>query len=287
MGDISWLDKLSLDVISSSLNSQFASSLIGALAGAFAGAWAAKKIADRGKLQEQLLAQIRNTNAAIIVSFSICNTALALKSQYTKKMYDEFMSKRAELSDLREKQKNSTAAQGAEFELRADFRRLQMPYVPIDILRTQVYEKLSVSGRPLALIATIEGALSSLDDTITKRNTLIEHFKTMPQDSKDIVNLYFGFQLDNGHRSTEYFDTVEAINRLIDDVIFFSELLSRDLEKHGNASLKAYQTRFKGVCEKIQSADLSKARQAGLMPDEKEYESWLSAFKETKPGSSA
>ena len=77
MGDISWLDKFNLDVISNSLNSQFASSLIGALAGAFAGAWAAKKIADRGKLQEQLLAQIRNTNAAIIVSFSICNTALA------------------------------------------------------------------------------------------------------------------------------------------------------------------------------------------------------------------
>ena len=45
-------------------NSAFFASLVAALAGAFASAFAAQRIAERGKYREELLREIRNTNAA-------------------------------------------------------------------------------------------------------------------------------------------------------------------------------------------------------------------------------
>ena len=50
-------------------NSAFFASLVAALAGAFAGAFAAQRIAERGKHREELLREIRNTNAAIAVAY--------------------------------------------------------------------------------------------------------------------------------------------------------------------------------------------------------------------------
>lgn len=152
------------------------------------------------------------------------------------------------------------------------------PLVPIDVLRTQVYEKLSVSGRPLALVATLAGALSSLEDTITNRNRLIERFKQISIDA--IPPLYFGLPYGGGHVSTEYADTIEGIHTLTDDVIFFSNLLCKDLIDHGNKILDKYRYRFNDKLEIIHTIDLTYAEMAGLMPSEEKYANWLRGFQE-------
>ena len=72
------------------LNSNFFTAIAGACAGAFAGAYGAQRIVARGKEREELLAEIRNTNAATVVALGVCNTFLAIKKQHVKRLKETF-----------------------------------------------------------------------------------------------------------------------------------------------------------------------------------------------------
>jgi hypothetical protein len=72
------------------LNSNFVTALIGSGAGAGVGAWVAQRIVARGKERDELLAEIRNTNAATVVALGICNTFLAIKKQHVKRLKETF-----------------------------------------------------------------------------------------------------------------------------------------------------------------------------------------------------
>lgn len=265
-------------------NSGFTTSLVGALAGAYAGATAAQKIAERSKEREQLLAQIRGTNAAIMVAFGICNTGLAMKNQHTKSLHENFLNQRNELTEHIRKHKSGEIAPGTAFEFQADLRSLQIPLLPINVLQNHIYEKLSISGRPLALVATLAGASSSLEDTIRNRNVQIERFKRIPQNQRDSVfpAIYFGLPFGGGHVSTEYADTIDALYRLTDDVIFFSRLLCQDLENYGEEILSKYKSHIKDTEETIHSIEFDTEKTKNLLPDEKEYQDWLKGFKTKK-----
>ena len=82
--------------ISAILNSNFTA----ALAGAFAGAMAAQRIGDRSKQRDILLREIRSTNAAIVVSLTICNAGLALKKQFIKDIHETYTTKKKELEEF-------------------------------------------------------------------------------------------------------------------------------------------------------------------------------------------
>jgi uncharacterized membrane protein len=62
-------------------DSAFMIAVIGSLAGAFAGAYGAQRTVERNKVREQILAEVRNTNATIMVAFSICGALLSVKSR--------------------------------------------------------------------------------------------------------------------------------------------------------------------------------------------------------------
>lgn len=265
--------------ISGFLNSSFTTSLVGALAGAFAGAMAAQRIADRVKQRKEMLEEIRSTNAAIMVAMIICNAGLALKKHLTQDIYETYNSKKAELVEFQRKRAHGQQPPNLPFEFQADFRTLQMPVVPIDVLRTQLYEKISASGRPLALVAALAGSVSALGDVILKRNALIERFQKLGDEGiTQLPAFYFAMPYGAGHVSTEFADTVESLHSLNDDVIFFSELLGSDLMAHGNNVLGEYRKISKSRVEKIYVLDFTDARDAGLMPKASNYEDWLKGF---------
>jgi hypothetical protein len=221
-----------------SLNSAFTTSLVGALAGAYAGARAAQVITERAKEREALVAQVRATNAAIMVSFTVCNAYLSLKRQYIKELYETFNAARGELDEFTRRRRLGEIAKDTPFEFRADLRTIQIPAVPLDVLRTLVFDRLSVLDRPLALVSAITGAAASLNDTVQKRQALIEKFRNLPPDERRLLPaLYFGLPYAEGHVSTEYADTVEAAHNLTNDVIFFSNLLCQDLYEYGESQL--------------------------------------------------
>lgn len=265
-------------------NSAFTTSLVGALAGAYAGAHAAQKIAERSKERAEFQAQIRNTNTAITLSFMVCNAAISLKKQQTKGLCDTYFKKKAELEAFSQKRKAGEISPDIPFEFQADLRSVPFPAVPIDALCSLVYEKLSVSGRPLALVATLAGVLSSLAETIANRNGLIASFKQLSPPARDVAlpAQYFGRPYGEGHVSTEYLDTMTGLQNLTDDVIFFSHLLCEDLATHGNKVLDKFKSQFEGVLDQINAIELSPEKTAGLMPHDDQYSEWLSGFRERK-----
>jgi hypothetical protein len=273
---------ISWENLSAISNSSFTTSLVGALAGAYAGAMAAQRITERSKERAEFQTQIRNTNAAITLSFMVCNAAISLKKQQTKGLCDTYFKKKAELEGFLQKRKAGELSPDIPFEFQADLRSLPLPAVPIDALRDLIFEKLSVSGRPLALVATLAGALSSLADTIENRNGLIASFKQLsPQVREGVLPaLYFGRPYGEGHVSTEYLDTMTSLQDLTDDVIFFSHLLCLDLATHGNKVLGKFKSQFKGILEQINAIELSPEKTAGLIPTDEQYAEWLGGFRE-------
>ncbi len=259
------------------LNSNFVSGLIGALAGAFAGAMAAQRIADRGKEREALRAEIRHANAAITVAASICVGALNLKDQVTRDAYNAYVRCRSDFEE--HLQRVREGGDPPIFEFRADFRSFPMPLLPIDILRKLVHEKISATGRPLALVAALAGSISSLSEMIENRRHLIERFRQLPDDHRSVLPaLYFGLPYRGGDVSEEFRNTIEGIHRMNDDVIFFSNLLCADLKKHGDSVLQGYRKFAKLKSESINKVDFNDAEARGLLPDPGNYSDWFSGF---------
>ena len=278
------MDFFTWDGIGGLLNSNFISALAGALTGAFAGAMAAHRIADRARQREAMLAEIRSTNAAIMVAFTICNAGLALKKQQIHGIYEAYTAKKAELEELLRRRAAGEQAADRLFELQADLRNLQMPLVPIDVLRDQVYEKISAAGRPLALVAALSGSIAGLADVMEKRSGLIERFRDLGEaGAAKLPALYFGKPYGPGHVSTEFADAIESLHRLNDDVIFFSHLLISDLKVHGQRVLAQYKKIATAKKEKIHDVDITDARVAGMMPEPGNYEDWLQGFPDEPP----
>lgn len=119
-------------------------------------------------------------------------------------------------------------------------------YMPIEILEKNAYEKISIKGRPLALISTIANSIETLRSSLDYRNSLIDKFKrlfpTIPEKSR--LDYYFGFPLPGDSVNQEYFDSMKGIYQYTDDVIFFSSLLCDDLKLHGEALRKSYRKTY-------------------------------------------
>ena len=131
-------------------------------------------------------------------------------------------------------------------------------------------------------MAALTGALSSLAETIENRNGQISKFKNLTPENRQLLALYFGLPYAGGPVSTEYPDAMEGLKNLTDDVIFFSHLLCKNLEAHGNKVLYKLRSKFKGVVDQIHAIELSPDRTAGLIPPLEQYSEWISGFSQTK-----
>jgi hypothetical protein len=97
----------------------FITAIVGSMAGAGAGAYGAQWIVARGKQRDELLTEIRNTNATIMVAVGICNTFLGIKRQNVKPLKDFYDAQRAAYHEH------------AKTDFVADLRSLYLPPFPI------------------------------------------------------------------------------------------------------------------------------------------------------------
>lgn len=257
-------------------NSAFITSLVGALAGAWAGARAAQKIAERSKAKDVALAELRSTNAAIMVSFSIFTSILSLKNQHVKPMYAAFQTEKVKLAEVEAKR---AAGEKAQLEFQADMRKFPTIVVPIEVLRDLLFQKTSATGRPLALVAILVQSLQGLDQTIATRDRLIDAFaQKVP---KEIMpRLYFGLPLPNGDLDKTFPDVVEAAHSYTNDVAFFSKLLCEDLMEHGARVHKATEKLLGAQAPRVSQVDFTTPKAAALLPPDTDYDQWTNGFKE-------
>lgn len=261
------------------LNSSFPIAFVGGLTGAVGGALGAQYIAERARRTEEQLRELRSTNAAIMVSFSICNGALALKHQHVQPMWETFVKHKFALEEFQRRQAAGEVAPGATFEFIADMRSFSAPIMPIETLKTLVYERISAYGRPLAVVAVLEQSLVGMHELARKREQLVRTFSSGTVPKERFPHLYFGLRQKNGDTNQEYPDVVEALHSYVDDVAFFSSLLCEDLIKHGTDVRVALVRKSDKNIPRVSTADFSSPKEKGLIPPDAQYKDWIGAFK--------
>jgi hypothetical protein len=255
-------------------NSVFFTAIAGSLAGAFAGARAAQHTADKARNKEELLKEIRATNATVMLAFGTCNTLLSVKKDHIKSLKETFDREKISTKEAIVRQQ---AGAGGVVAFRGNFSTLPHLDLPVSILQSQIFEKLSLHGRPILLATTLTQVVSALNICIAKRNELIEGFKTSSLPDAKKMAFYFGFPFE-GQVNQEYSDTIEAIYRHTDDGIFFSSQLCAELSDHGDRLTASFKRRFGKGAPRIHRPDFAKAIGADLMPNEADYADWMSMF---------
>lgn len=255
-------------------NSSFFTTVIGALAGAFFGAWAAQRNAENSKLRDELLREIQASNRGIMLGHSIVNVALSMKNQHIatlKKSYDD------DLARLKEYQ-IKTAPKVA---LTVSPVLMRLPGINSTDAALQKLIVDQSSEKAFRAIMALSEAIGNFNDTIAVRNGILDNVKngSIPRDFK-FEDIYFGLPV-NGNINNEYGDTIKGIYNYNNDIIFYSIKLCEYLQTHAESIAKEYKKRFRKKI-KIYSTDLVAAKSAGLLPNEEDYESWLSGYIEEK-----
>ena len=261
------------------LNTGFFIALVGAGAGAFGGALGAQIISDRIRRKADLLEEIRSTNAAIMVAFSIRNSYLALKDQLVQPIKEGFDQQNLRLIEFKESVASSIAEK-AIFNLQVDFRTITPLPVRTDILQTLIFEKISLIGRPLSLLDALDNSIHVLNGPIVKRNQLIGIYQEQQDMAAEVLSrLYFGQPDDQGAVDSNYPDSLEAIHSLTDDCVFFSKLLCDDLFEHGEMLTKGFKkTISRKDVPAIGKVNFEETEKSGLMPNSENYEDLTTSF---------
>ena len=116
------------------LNSQFALTFFGTLVSAFAGVYGAHTIIERNKRRDELQQELRTTNTAIMVSFEICNSFLALKKQHVRELGAKYNTLKDSAIQFKKDLEAGKIEPNNFFHLQVDFKSLNPMTMPIEIL---------------------------------------------------------------------------------------------------------------------------------------------------------
>lgn len=152
-------------------------------------------------------------------------------------------------------------------------------FSPDKNIQELVFTRVTPANRAICLVTALSDTLVKLNDSIDKRNQLIQLFKEDKFPSgADLCSMYLGLPYGNGTINQEYPDTINSISSYVDDVIFFSTLLCRDLNKYGLKVSDKFKRLTKETPPSISEWDFSQSISDGLIPPDDDYPTWFSAF---------
>lgn len=255
---------------------------------AFFVVWWQQQRQAQAKFRDERIAELRNCAAARAAAFAACNSALTLKKQIVKPMYERFKGEQSAHTAFVAARASGQRQGNAPYVLNIDGHTFPAPTIPIETLRDLVYNKLSVHARALALTGEVEAALHGLARAISQREEVMSGFRVMPQ--ADLASSYLGLPNSNGTTDMRYANIVEVIYGYCDDLAFFSQRLGVDLAEHSKALFDSIPRKLRdGVAEPKPAPDFSGPVKSGLMPPEDRYSQWWAGFvmapqTETKSG---
>lgn len=109
----------------------------------------------RAKFREERIAELRNCAAARAAAFAACNSALTLKKQLVKPMYDRFNGDKAKHAAFLAARTSGQSQGNASYVFQLDGHTFPAPTIPMQTLRDLVYNKLSIQTRALALTGEV------------------------------------------------------------------------------------------------------------------------------------
>lgn len=242
---------------------------VGGLVGAYGGYYIVSKIQKK----EDSIKEVRNTNAATIISFSIWNFFIGLKKQHVRDLWErynlEYQRWETHLSNVMLKKANPNEV----FELLTDFRLLQPIITPINLLQEQIFNKISLAGHPILALNALAQAIHSLSNAIETRNNLIETYRNGAV-KETLPDFYFGLTSESGSSNSIYHDCVENILNATDDCIYFSHRLCQLLEKHADKIKNDNNLKIR-----INRVQFSELLDKSLLPDTENYADFENMFK--------
>lgn len=260
-----------LSSIGGFLNNGFFSALAGAAFGAFTAQYIAKK-----HLQAELtLQEIKSTNAAILLAFSMANSFIVLKGQQILPLKIEYDEKKDRHNRYLERKK---ADEESHFNYEANLIDVLLPSLPIEIIANIIYEKITASKQLIVTISVLQQNIVSLTEVTQRRhNIILDYISNRDLTERQKVAIYFGTDDGNGKIDTSYPDSIANTFRFVDECILFAKSAGEELHEHGCRLAKKYGRNS----PKIHSVwKFEKAFTANLMPDEKNHNSWVEQFQQ-------
>lgn len=280
--DMNWLGSVAGADVERWLNSEIFKSLVGSLAGAFAGAWAGaravQRVADRAKRRDMLREEVRNTNAAIALAHTAFNTFVNAKEQHILELKTAYDAQKAAVVAHHNGLQEGAIPAGQVLIIGLNMKTIDVLRVRLDRLEDAVMAKLSTSGRPVPLVATLGQTLETLNLCIRTRNDLIKQMLAFTGPEEEKLKFMFGLPRNGGVIDDTFGDLVRGAYSSTDDGIYFTWRLLRDLNEHGNVVRKRYLQEFRSPVPTISEVMFDKTREKGLLPDESKYEDWETAF---------
>ncbi len=267
-----------LDVAAGILNSPFVLSLLGAAAGACLGVVVATRLVRQRQRREELATEIRSTNVATMVALSICHKVLSLKRMHVLPLSTKFATDMAAWNEFVRQRRTGERQGNTPPPLSIDLRTVPSLTFPVVTLQRQLFDKITLSGRSLALMTTLSETAGWLTNANAKRNELIDQIRRLPN-AAGVSQIYFGAPSAAGVSDAAYPEAVASVVGYTDDLIYFSSTLANDLAAHGLALRAAWVKEFgaKHVPE-VTAVDFAAARSNGLMPDASKYAEWLAGL---------
>ncbi|MGO4683551.1 hypothetical protein [Hyphomicrobium sp. 2TAF46] len=247
-----------------------------AFAAAFAGAWGAQNIAERRKRHVDLTAELRETNAAVALAATVFSVLTNMKEQHIACLRGNFhLTKRAV-----EFQRRIPKDQQQPFDVRFDMRTISLPSMPIDRLRSIVFERITITGRGIQLASMLMLQVEELKISCSRRNELIAGFRELSK--QQVIERYFGFRDADGNTDENYPNAVEAMYFENDCAMFFSWLLCRDLSRHSKSIARSLRRWPWQKIKNVHYASFAPAEEKGLMPPFEGFNDWT-GYKRERP----
>jgi hypothetical protein len=232
---------------------------------AFAGTWGAQVLAERKADRKELLSEIRATNAALGLVFTITNTYITAKKQHIRALVQDYE------AQVAARQAHFAGADaGAPFALRLELQTIAPPFSPIDELRQMLRETITPDGRAMILLTPLVQSIHGFADTVTQRNAWIAEVKALPENSDAMLGAwFFGVPYARGRTDDRYPKFIRAFKHQTDDCIAFSILIGQSLVSYG----ERLTARYGDGAPRISKASYDNA--ADLLPDMSLYAAWV------------
>lgn len=263
------------------LNTNFVSASISALAGAAAGVLGAQSLATKSSNKAELTRELRIVNAANAITFTICNSVLSSKHQYIHPLHDKYVSDSSLVEESLAKAKSGLGP--IHINIEADLSKFPVPEEPVEALKSVLLQSNKLQGQEFALFAMLEQSVNGLKSAISQRNVLCDEFALKDHTSDEFNRRYFGLKGRDGHTNRLYADTISAIKLYSDDVTFFGSKLIEELYESGVKIHRVLTAKYKAKVPRVSTVDFTDAREAGLIPPDSQYSSWLRGFTKMAP----
>lgn len=269
-------------VVGKAMDSAFGVGVIGAAFSSYMGAYAAQWIVERKNLKAEIQKDLKYTDIAIMTAVSKFNTMVTVYKQHVIDLHRDYHRQLNGLLAHREKFANKVLKPGEVYEFQANYQTLQISPFSAELLKSQITEKIFITGRPFLLSMVLAETAASLTVSIARRNHLIETMKMTHATTSDEYKLlmYFGLTDKNGRTDRNYPDSIDAIYRQTQDGIVFSMLIIQDLVASSDQIRGRLLKEFKEFPAKLVKPDFDQMRQEGLIPDLGDYAIWIDMGKE-------